>query len=114
MAVIGIITLLVVLGVPAWKKSLQSADRATASSQMRQIGMALFQYTGEQNGTLPGPMKVGQGAKYQMGENDRLAAVLEPYLGLPEASAEIFRRYFCHRHSCERWGRTMRKWLTPS
>ncbi len=94
MAVIGIITLLVVLGVPAWKKSLQSADRATASSQMRQIGMALFQYTGEQNGTLPGPMKVGQGAKYQMGENDRLAAVLEPYLGLPEASAENFSKIF--------------------
>lgn len=84
LAVLGIVTILAVLAVPLWQQSRTAADRATASSQMRQIGVALMQCVADRDGTLPGPMKSGQGAKFEPGKTDSLATVLGPYLGVTD------------------------------
>lgn len=88
LVVLGLVALLVGLTLPLWNRSRQLADRATALSQMRQIGLALFQSVADRDGILPGPMKSGQGAVYSSSATDRLATALGPYLGVDDPMSD--------------------------
>lgn len=61
-AITGVICVLIASGVSRMKKSSQSA---ACTSNMRQVGLALSQYSAENNLRLPGPLWRGQTPYYQ-------------------------------------------------
>jgi len=53
LVVIGIIAVLVAILLPALNKARQGANTVVCAGNMRQIGLAMFNYAAENNGTLP-------------------------------------------------------------
>ncbi len=85
-ALFGILAVLIGLGIGHMKKSSQSA---ACTSNMRQVGLALAQYSAEDNLRLPGPLWRGQTPYYQTGADGtpdmasgNLITFLSPYLNL--------------------------------
>lgn len=77
---LGIVAVLAALLLPALGSTRQKADRIAASSNMRQIGLALHLCAGDRDGLLPGPLQAGQKAGYSAGNSKQLVSVLAPYL----------------------------------
>jgi len=92
LVVIGIIALLAALAFPAYRKVMLLSKAAKATSSLRQMGIALQSYIGDNNGKLPGPVTV---AVYNYGRdttplpNDlpHFGAYLAGYLGAAPDSA---------------------------
>ncbi len=59
------------------------SDQAACLSNLRQIGIATLQYTGERNGVLPGPVWITQAHYYSTGTPYALLYHIAEYLGLP-------------------------------
>lgn len=82
--VIGVVAILLAFSAGAFQRFRLTTARAVAISQMRQIGLGLFQYASDNSGSLPGQQKVGQGTVFDPNKHDQLASELGPYLGVPE------------------------------
>jgi prepilin-type N-terminal cleavage/methylation domain-containing protein len=67
-------------------------ERSKAMANLRQIGLALHQFTADHQGRLPGPMWPGQIPVLDPQRNGRLVRELAPYLGLAASTnpASIF------------------------
>jgi prepilin-type N-terminal cleavage/methylation domain-containing protein len=85
-AVIGILTL---LSLPALTRARDQADRTRASSNLRQIGIALHAYATDNRGLLPGPMWPGQIPTLDPNREGRLVRSLQPYLGIPRNDTPV-------------------------
>jgi len=94
LVVLSVVLVLACLIFPAWQSFQAQGDRVGGISQMRQIGLALFQYAGDQGGRLPGPMKSGQGARYRPAQPDQLATALGMYLGVSDLEQDSLLRMF--------------------
>jgi prepilin-type N-terminal cleavage/methylation domain-containing protein/prepilin-type processing-associated H-X9-DG protein len=97
LVVVAIIGILFAIAIPVISEMKTTASRAASASNLRQIGVAILLYTGENDGRLPGPTKGGQYPIYGVSKATRenLASYLSPYLNLPaltsgSAPAEIF------------------------
>ncbi|MCS7033911.1 MAG: DUF1559 domain-containing protein [Phycisphaerae bacterium] len=80
LVVIGIIALLVGILLPALGRARESADQVKCAANLKQIGVAIFMYTGQYRGSLPvGLVANGdtypEGGTYQ-GENHDWATLL--------------------------------------
>jgi len=82
LATIAIVVLMAIMLIAGVQKVKDSGDRATALSQKRQLGSAVFQYAADHDGILPGPLKAGQGPAYIPDAPDQLATALGIYLGI--------------------------------
>jgi prepilin-type N-terminal cleavage/methylation domain-containing protein len=79
---IAVIGLLAAIAFPAISAARASADRASAVSQLRQIGIAVHAYAGDHSGLLPGPLWPGQIPVLDPQRSGRLARELAPYLSV--------------------------------
>ncbi|AHF92882.1 hypothetical protein OPIT5_24515 [Opitutaceae bacterium TAV5] len=84
LTVIAIIGILAAIIIPTVGKVRLSAVKATTTSNLRQIGLAIQLYTEDYRGTLPGPIKTAQYNTYRSTNPDTLGHYLWSYLGLSE------------------------------
>jgi prepilin-type processing-associated H-X9-DG protein len=78
MVVVGIVSILVALILPAVQKVRASADRMECSNRLRQIGLALHSYHGTRKALPPGmTFKADNGAYLFLSWNARLLPYLE-------------------------------------
>jgi type II secretory pathway pseudopilin PulG len=80
----GIVGILAGLLMPAASALRGNSDRMEAVSNLRQVALAVQMYTGENNGTLPGPLWAGQSVWYNRNDERTLGNRLWTYLALPE------------------------------
>lgn len=84
MVSVAIISLLVALGFPAFKRSMDSSRAAACASNLRQIGTACFSFAGDNDGALPAANIAGTAWPYCT-----FMYQLNPYLGnLPTSRFE--------------------------
>jgi prepilin-type N-terminal cleavage/methylation domain-containing protein/prepilin-type processing-associated H-X9-DG protein len=89
LVVIAIIAILAALLLPALAKAKQKAYRANCISNLKQVGLAIEMYTGDNNGTMPGPCWTGMFFTYAKSTdatdpyNGSLAGFLTPFLAYP-------------------------------
>jgi prepilin-type N-terminal cleavage/methylation domain-containing protein len=83
---VGVIAVLAALLLPALKTARSSADRTEGLSEMRQIGLAIQMFAGDNDGSLPGPLWGGQSPWYRNDASDpkTLGNRLWSYIGAPE------------------------------
>lgn len=87
LASISIVVLLAALLFPTVGKVRAMGLRAKGISNLRQVGLAVVNFAGENKGTLPGPGTTGYYPFYNhsgMNSNYKVVGQLAPYLGLPD------------------------------
>ncbi len=91
LVVISIVLVLAMIATPAYSHFTRIRDEAACLSHLRQIGVAVFSYTNEHNGVLPGPMPATQRASYTSHQITKapnsLLQYIAPYLGLVPPSS---------------------------
>ncbi|EIP97695.1 prepilin-type N-terminal cleavage/methylation domain-containing protein [Opitutaceae bacterium TAV1] len=91
LVVIAIIGILAGILIPVVSRVRTSARTAVCQSNLRQIGVAIHLYIGDNKGYFPGPLLYGVGQDYKKRndvENQDLFALIGPYMSLPEAESE--------------------------
>jgi len=86
LVVIALIGILVALLLPVTSMMRGKVNNTQCQSQLRQIGVGINAYINDHTGTLPGPLSSTQGPTYTVGQAGSLAALLDPYLGQPNAN----------------------------
>lgn len=81
LTVIAIIAVLTALLIPSFRSFQDRSAMTKCASNLRQIGVALFSYAGDNNGNLP-PMDTSGGAN----QNGLWSRAIWPYAGYSEAS----------------------------
>jgi prepilin-type N-terminal cleavage/methylation domain-containing protein/prepilin-type processing-associated H-X9-DG protein len=82
LVVIAIIAVLAAILTPVMKRVREQADSTKCVSNLRQIGVAINSYASERDGSLPGPLKMGQSPVFEANEQGSLALLLAKYLGI--------------------------------
>jgi len=80
LVVIGIIAVIAALLLPTMNFMRKRADSTLCLGQLRQIGTGITAYMND-NGTMPGPLNIKQGATYDSTQPGSLAGLLANYLG---------------------------------
>ena len=88
LVVIAIIAVLAGLLFPAFQSARRNSDRATASSNLRQIAMGILAYGADNEGYLPGPLLSGQKPWYKKGNSESLGFHLWKYIGAAEPTTK--------------------------
>lgn len=83
-AIIGILASLLLVSLDSVRTK---ASRAVATSNLRQLSVAIMSYAADNNNSLPGPLNFGQGPRYSRTVTDSLGYMLYAYLGLPEPTS---------------------------
>jgi prepilin-type N-terminal cleavage/methylation domain-containing protein len=100
LVVIAVIAILASLLLPAVGRVRDTADNTTCVSNLRQMGMGIINYAGDNNGWLPGPCAGAIQPWYTgaalSGSSGRFAELVAPYLPNPQLSTSITRNiYVC-------------------
>lgn len=82
-----ILAVLIGLGLSALGGVKEKSDRTRAGSNLRQIGLALHQFTADHDGLLPGPLWPGQIPVPDPDSTGRLSLVLASYLEIEPGTA---------------------------
>jgi prepilin-type N-terminal cleavage/methylation domain-containing protein/prepilin-type processing-associated H-X9-DG protein len=80
LTVITIIGILAAIIIPTVGKVRETARRAQCTSNLRQVGMAIIAYTGDNKDRLPGPLWSGVVAFCSTTDNASLANLIAPYI----------------------------------
>ena len=88
LVVISIIAILAAIAIPVTLGVLRAADRAKCASNLRQVGTAMGNYMGDNDGYLPGPLWTWQSCWFDGGDSSTLATALGPYLGIPASGGK--------------------------
>jgi prepilin-type N-terminal cleavage/methylation domain-containing protein/prepilin-type processing-associated H-X9-DG protein len=78
LVVIGIISILIAMLLPALNKARQSAWRISCQSQMKQVAYGMLMYANENKGTLP--LLWADPTAYYLAEKDNWIWMIAPYL----------------------------------
>lgn len=81
LVVASVIAVLVALLIPAALSAMSMGDRARMTAQMRTLATAVFQYAGDHDGMLPGPLLSSLNFRYNVRHPEFLITPLSPYLG---------------------------------
>ena len=84
-----ILAVLMGLGLSALGGVREKSDRTRAGSNLRQIGLALYQFTADHDGLLPGPLWPGQIPVPDPDSTGRLSRVLASYLEIEPGTAPV-------------------------
>ncbi len=90
LTVIAIVAILASLLMAAVTHVRQVANRSTATSQMRQIGVATMLYAQEHRNVLPGPLQAHVGTVSSPEIQGQYATQLAPYLDAPQTDEPYF------------------------
>lgn len=82
LVVIAIIAVLAAILMPVFAVIRRKGDQTKCTSNLRQIGAAIGSYTGDHDGSLPGPLWTWQTCWYDSGDFGTMPTLLAPYLGL--------------------------------
>jgi prepilin-type N-terminal cleavage/methylation domain-containing protein/prepilin-type processing-associated H-X9-DG protein len=85
LVVIVVIAILAGLMLPVMSLIRARGDSIQCVSNLRQIGIAIAGYVGDNDGVLPGPVVAGQMPTYKSTDTTSLALLLAKYLNLPAA-----------------------------
>ena len=88
LVVIAIIAILAALLLPALVQAKETALKSKCISNLRQTGIAIQMYTGDNSDVLPGPSWTGQPFVYDLTSSNCLPYILASYLGTPAQSAQ--------------------------
>lgn len=85
---LAIVAVLALLAMTSTRSLRRSADQATCISNLRQIGIGMLAYAGENGGLLPGPMTGGQrpfisGNNQVLANRNSLIDYIWPYIDIP-------------------------------
>ena len=87
LVVIVVIAILAGLMLPVMGLIRARGDSIQCTSNLRQIGIAIGGYVGDNDGVLPGPVIAGQLPTYKSTDTTSLALILAKYLNIPTAPA---------------------------
>jgi prepilin-type N-terminal cleavage/methylation domain-containing protein len=86
LVVISIIAVIAALLLPTMNFMRKRAESTQCLGQLRQIGVGIAAYMND-NGTMPGPLNIKQGATYDPTQPGSLAGLLANYLGNANTTA---------------------------
>ena len=87
LVVIAIIAILASLLLPSLSEARNNAHRTACITQQKQIGYGIIEYSGENEGRLPGPNWYGQQGAYRKGAR-QLSNYLAEHIGFPAATSK--------------------------
>ena len=109
LVVIAIIGILSSLLLPSLSKAREMTKTAVCLSNLKQVGITLFNYTADDDGTSPGGLFVGQSPIYS-GNDGRFGSYLAIYAGLPQTNgAQAFNLLMCPSFTSSISGSTARQ-----
>lgn len=90
LATIAITATLAALLLTGFKRARSTADNASCTNNLRQLGLATLAFTQDHDGYLPGPVTTAQMPYYGLSNpSSSLAPFLAPYLDLPPATSQF-------------------------
>ncbi|HEY3899747.1 MAG TPA: prepilin-type N-terminal cleavage/methylation domain-containing protein [Chthoniobacter sp.] len=89
LVVIAIIAILAGIALPVMAAARARADGTACASNLRQIGVAIAAYAGDNDNLLPGPLSQNQMATYSTTDPTQLAEMLSVYMALPTPTGAL-------------------------
>jgi prepilin-type N-terminal cleavage/methylation domain-containing protein len=89
LVVIAIIGVLAGMLFPVVSSIMEKGNSTKCTANLRQIGMAIISYTGDNADTLPGPLTMGQMPMYKSTDIGSLPKLLAKYLNLTENTGSV-------------------------
>jgi prepilin-type N-terminal cleavage/methylation domain-containing protein len=113
LVVISIIALLAGILIPVVGSVRDNADSTKCAANLRQVGIAMINYSSDNDGKLPGPLVEGQRGRWkESGGKGQLVKIMEKYLDTP-ADKQNTPKDKQSVMTCPAWARVMKDEEAP-
>ncbi len=89
LVVIAIIAILSSLLLPSLARAKRKAQQTQCLSNLKQMGIGIYLYVGDNEEKLPGPALGGARPNYDQNSKDELAYYIAPQMGYPQPSGKM-------------------------